>query len=393
MKSRTAARAIASASRPTTRSLTPIIARYESTSAPASAGQASTSSNWQPVLPAGQNAAYDAALAFLDEHKTKSTARLNALRAQTPRTPEVESEIRHLEVSSLVNDPATRRLFRETAGKGLMDRPVMRHLAQRRWEREGGLDRLMQRVEQMGVVPDLVGGIRGSLPIRFSTSASASGEGEVEPGSIQPPSSFKSAPQLRAQLLDPAHEGQYTLLVVDPDSPNYAAQSFAERIHYFKSDIPLTVTSGEVDLFSSSAEGTEVLSWEPPLPPRGSGVHRYVFLLLRQPNAATTGAGPTERQSEITVRALVEEQGYTLSAVSLFRSKWTPGENTYIENTHREVHNGAEVPVFEKPPKELRYGMPLNKKSMEREQLREEAWNRALSDIVGEAGEIKVEKA
>jgi large subunit ribosomal protein L35 len=261
----------------------------------------------------------------------------------------------------------------------------MRHLAQRKWEKEGGLDRLMQRVEQMGVVPDLVGGIRGSSPIYFSTSV---GEGEVEPGSVQLPSAFSRPPSLNVQILDDsAKEGLYTLLVVDADAPNYETQSYTQRLHYYKSDISLNYTTGEKDLFDSGI-GKEVLGWESPLPPRGSGVHRYVFLVLRQPSSSITAP---EQRENFDVRSLIE-QGAEITALTLFRSKWTKEENTYVEETYREVH-GVEVPVFEKAPKELRYGMPLSKKSMERERLREEAWEQALGDIVGENGEVKVERA
>ena len=378
MKSRTATRTLAAASRPSSRSANLAFCRHESTSSTPS------SSSWQPVVPAGQIPAYDAALAYLNEYKSTTNAEIERLRKQ-PSSSERSARIHQLEVNSLVNDPATRREFRETGGNGSMDRPVMRHLAQKKWEKEGGLDRLMQRVEQMGVVPDLVGGIRGSAPIAFSTSTS---EGEVEPGSVQLPSSFAQPPKLNVQILDDsAREGLYTLLVVDADAPNYETQSFGQRLHYYKSDMALDFTTGEQDLFASGI-GKEVLGWEAPLPPRGSAVHRYVFLLLRQ--SATSPAAPSER-ADFDVRSLLD-QGAEITALTLFRSKWTKEENAYIEEKYREVH-GAEVPVFEKAPKELRYGMPLNKKSMERERIREEAWEQALRDTVGENGEVKVERA
>ena len=377
MKSRTTTRTLAAVSRPAIRPATLGFSRYESTSS------APSSSTWQPVVPAGQIPAYDAALAYLNDYKSTTNSEIERLRKQ-PSTPERSARIRHLEVSSLVNDPATRREFRETGGKGSMDRPVMRHLAQKKWEKEGGLDRLMQRVEQMGVVPDLVGGIRGSAPITFSTSTS---EGEVEPGSFQLPSSFAQPPKLNVQILnDGASEGLYTLLVVDADAPNYETQSYAQRLHYYKSDIALDYTTGEQDLFASGV-GKEVLGWEAPLPPRGTANHRYVFLLLRQPS--TSPAAPSDR-ADFDVRSLLE-QGAEITALTLFRSKWTKEENTYIGEKYREVH-GVDVPVFEKAPKELRYGMPLNKKSMERERIREEAWEQALRDTVGENGELKVER-
>lgn len=246
----------------------------------------------------------------------------------------------------------------------------------------------MQRVEQLGVVPDLLGGISGSSPIRFTTSEHGEGEVEVEPGSHQLPSSFRTPPTLNVQILDDIEEALYTLLVVDPDSPNHETQSFGQRLHYAKTDIKLTPTqSGQVDLFTGGS-GNEILSWEPPLPARGSGTHRYVFFLLRQSSSQSSIASGIERTG-FELRQLLE-QGSQVAAVTLFRSKWSLDENEYIENTYREVH-GTEVPVFEKAPKELKYGMPLSKKGMEREQLREEAWNKALSDIVGDEGEVKVE--
>ncbi len=120
---------------------------------------------WQPVLPKGTNAAYDAALAFLSAHTSALTTRADALRRELEALPAdadaaargaAQHAVDAALASARVNDPATRwrfeRLVRaEQAGEGvegaeaLRADPVLRMLANERWRTEGGLDLLVSR--------------------------------------------------------------------------------------------------------------------------------------------------------------------------------------------------------------------------------------------------------
>lgn len=293
-----------------------------------------------------------------------------------------------------MNDPSTRRAFTATKGKGSMDQPVMRHLAERAWKKEGGLDLLMQRVHQLGVIPDLLPELKGSMPLILTGK-----EGIVEPGSIQPASGWDVAPKATLQIFGEGGEGRYTLLVIDTDHPSSETQSFVQRVLYAKSDIKLDVTSGEVDLFH--AEGKEVLGWEAPLPANGTGKHRYVFVVLRQPSSSSSSSSlssSSSSSSDTSPSSAIEERSpfnlrnhlsssslspSDIIAINLIRSEYTPSEAQYLSEKYREIHNG-EMVEYGKPPKEMRFGYPMSANQKRTEKIREEAWDRAVGGLVGE---------
>lgn len=352
------------------------------------------SSSFTSALPAGKSKAYDLSLAYIREHQASVLSKLKKLRAQ-PSTPETVAAITRLEVSAFLNDPVVRREFAETDGRAHMDKPVMRYMREKKWKKEGGLDLLMQRVYQMNVVEDLTGPLSGSAEVSI-----ASADATIEPGSVQAASLFEQPPKMLVQLYEqpatptaeqPNPTGLFTLLVIDPDSPEYETQSFSQRIHYAKTDIPLSVLSGQTDLFTLT-EGNEVLSWEPPAPPRGSGKHRYVFVLLRQTAAQplTIGASGLARE-QFDLRAFAAEQGLAVEAITLIRSAWTKDDLKYISETY-EKHRGEACPIYEKPPKELRYGYPMSSKQVKKEERREQAWERMFDELeIGLSGEEGIE--
>ncbi|WVF67337.1 hypothetical protein IAT40_002089 [Kwoniella sp. CBS 6097] len=378
---------------------TTLFARAASTSSstPASSSASSSSSSWEPAIPAGTSPAYDAALSFLSEHQEATLLKLRRLQSKVDSSnpesnPELLRRIDQLEVDAYANDPAIRRVFRETGGKGEMDKTIYRWLAEQKWKKEGGLDLLMQRVLQMNVVPDLLPEIPPTAPLALTLNGSY-----IEPGSVQKPSIFQNPPSLKSQIFHhpsypttstPNPEALHTLLVIDPDSPSHETHSFAQRSHYLKTDIPLSVTSGEVDLFDSSV-GSEVLKWEPPAPEQGTPKHRYIFLLFRQSSSATSSSNSREN---FDLRGYMSERGLTASdlvGINMFRSAWSAEEDQFINSVfveHRGVEGGA--PVFGKVPKEVKYGYPMSAKRQRIEEAREEAWEKAVSELKGLAEDV-----
>lgn len=350
-----------------------LFARAESTSAP--------SSSFKPALPAGQDPAYDLALEYIAQQTAKKQAHVEALLAKAGAnpTPEQAQRIARLQAEALIDDPATRREFAETGGKGQMDRPIMRHLARQAWQRAGELDLVMQRVFQLGIVPDLLPDVspRGALRI-----------GEIEAGTILPPSELANPPKVSLQFFDQPPgvsplapvdtEALYTLLIVDADIPNHETASYDQRLLYAKSDIPLSILSGEVDLMTGP--GNEFASYEPPLPCFGAGKHRIAFFVLAQNGKAGT---MSSERAQFNLRAFLE--GASLSAkdvvaASVLRTEWIKQDKRYVNEAYERVH-GVPAPVYGKPPKEVRFGYPLSAKAQRVADARAAAWDEAIANL------------
>ncbi|KAK4683922.1 large subunit ribosomal protein L35, partial [Tremellales sp. Uapishka_1] len=322
----------------------------------------STASTWEPALAPGVNPAYDAALSYLAQHQSDTLAKLSQL--PDPSSPEAQQ----LEIEAYINDPAIRRRFRETNGRGEMDKVVMRSLAESSWRKQGGLDLLMQRVHQLGVVPDLLPEITSTSPLTVSSTS------EIEPGSFVAPSTFASPPRLTFQPFSDTTPSLHTLLVIDLDSPSHETQSYTERVHYLKSDIPLSALSGDLDLFASASGGTEHLSWEPLAPAQGSGKHRYVFIVLQ--HASPSSSKPTSREN-FSLRTFIEETSAVPAGITLVRAKYSAEEEAYIDKVYSE-YRGGPAPVYGKSPKEMRYGYPMSSKALRADGIRNDAWEKML---------------
>jgi large subunit ribosomal protein L35 len=348
------------------------------------ASSSASAAAFEPALAPGAEPAYDLALSYLEEQNAASRARVEELKKAAGAAPSAEEvkRINRAEIDAWVNDPATRRAFRQSAGKGQMDKAVIRHLAERAWKKDGELDLIMQRVNQLGVVPDLLPDHKPIAAIRLATSEAA-----IEAGSVNPSTAFVSPPELRVQLFShpstpsdatPVPEGLYTLLVVDPDSPSHETQSFTQRLHFAKIDIPLSVNSGEVNLFT--AAGQELVTYEPPAPANGSGTHRYAFVVIKQ---GASAAASTPARDNFDLRTYLSERSLSASdvvAVTLARSEWTKETSEHIDAMYR-AHRGGPAPEYGKAPKELRYGYPLSAKAQRADAIRQAAFDNVLSEL------------
>lgn len=92
----------------------------------------------------------------------------------------------------------------------------------------------------------------------------------------------RSKPEIRYETNKP--NAFYTLMMVDPDIP-LKSTKFDFWNHYMVTNIP----------GNKVAEGQVLADWIPSAPPADTGIHRYIWLLMEQPN------GKTDFSSEATL--------------------------------------------------------------------------------------------
>ncbi|SCU99031.1 LAME_0G01552g1_1 [Lachancea meyersii CBS 8951] len=87
----------------------------------------------------------------------------------------------------------------------------------------------------------------------------------------------------------------FTLVITDPDAPSRTDKKWSEFCHYVETDIRLPFeyshnTSSTVPDFVASelSNGKPLLDYIGPAPPSGTGKHRYVFLLYKQPGDSSS---------------------------------------------------------------------------------------------------------
>ncbi|GAA5908745.1 hypothetical protein JCM6882_008194 [Rhodosporidiobolus microsporus] len=295
-----------------------------------SAAPAASTSSYTPPLKAGVLPAYDEAVAFIARDREDKLKQLEDLKKQGAD----QAALDKLEVEAWANDPETR--WRAKNGQGDLSKPVYRQLAQRAWRTQGDLAILMQRVTQMHVTPDLLPSISPVADVRIHVGGEA-----IEPGSFAKPGQTREGIEVSAQVYHP-EERLYTLLVVDPDVPDEANQSFTSFAHLLIPNISLSAASPST-LPLSSAPST--LPFVPPHPQNGTPYHRYTVLLLEQSSSLSLDAASIERRG-FSTREFVKEHGLKAAGVSFFRQVWDKD----VSKIYEEVLNIPE-PRFGRPPK------------------------------------------
>jgi len=102
----------------------------------------------------------------------------------------------------------------------------------------------------------------------------------LAPGDSLAVSEAKKIPSIR--LEEASKEQLFTVAMVDPDAPSRKNPRAAQWLHWI-----LTNVEGERLISGQDLMGEEVTAYAGPSPPKGSGPHRYVFLVWQQQQAVS----------------------------------------------------------------------------------------------------------
>ncbi|XP_046386495.1 protein D3-like [Ischnura elegans] len=126
----------------------------------------------------------------------------------------------------------------------------------------------LSKMEQHGVVPDVIDTVpQGVLQVSY-------GSNNVNLGNELTPTQVKDIPTV---TWDAEGDAFYTLCMTDPDAPSRQDPKFREWHHWLVGNIP----------GSDIAAGENLSEYVGSGPPKGTGLHRYVFLLYKQPKKLT----------------------------------------------------------------------------------------------------------
>jgi len=113
---------------------------------------------------------------------------------------------------------------------------------------------------------------------------------------------------IKPQISDLPLQGCYTLIVVDPDAgkqtPNDPRPGNSDR--YYLHWLVVNISGG------SLSSGRQIVQFQKPTPPPGTGKHEYKFLLFSQPCGLTHGLDAPESLSNWSLQQFVESKGLTL---------------------------------------------------------------------------------
>ncbi|KAL0100000.1 hypothetical protein PUN28_019467 [Cardiocondyla obscurior] len=128
---------------------------------------------------------------------------------------------------------------------------------------------MAQALQTHEVIPDVVDKVpAGVLNVTYPKNLT------VEIGKVLTPTQVKDEPTVQ---WDGEANAFYTLCMTDPDAPSRKEPKFREWHHWLVGNIP----------GSDVSKGDTLSEYVGSGPPEGTGLHRYVFLLYKQPGKLT----------------------------------------------------------------------------------------------------------
>lgn len=199
------------------------------------------------------------------------------------------------------------------------EQPVYRLLGRQHWESYGQM-LLMQRLETLSVIPDTLPTLvpRSEVNIRFPFSTGINKW--VEPGEILSTNVTSLPPAFKVQeyeLVDP--NTQYTILVVNPDEPNLASDSFTTTLCYGLTNIKISYNDNLID--SRKFDQSNVLmDYLPPVPEKNAGNQRFAVWVFRQRHPLES-LSPLSRE-DFDIRSFAKTQGLIPVGAHTWRNHW-----------------------------------------------------------------------
>ncbi len=233
-----------------------------------------------------------------------------------------------------------------------MNRPIYRHLAQRKWA-EYNQKIQIQRISQFHLVPDILSHLSPSADISIGF-----GRRKIPPGSIVDSRISEQHPRLRVQVFDKGKR-LVSIAIVDPDVPDEANDSFRTRCHFLAVNVPLAPDAPSIPLHYLKPSKRIALDWLPPYSQKGAPYHRLAIFVLQQPE------GHVIDIEKMKTTKLGRRDGWSLQgfqlwskaspvAATLFRTVWDEGADEvatkagYEEIGREFIRKKSEKNVYKK---------------------------------------------
>ena len=205
---------------------------------------------------------------------------------------------------------------------GDMNKPVCRHLADRKWRSYRRL-LVMQRITQMHIIPDVLPHVDPVTDVTISFRGKT-----AHPGDFVPSTLSEEVPRLHIQCFDRG-ERLVTIAVVDPDVPVVEQDGFKHRCHFLIANVKISPISPVVQLGSLNESAQIIHPWLPPFAQKGSPYHRLAVFVFQQPSTEPLDMDVTKSKAAerdgFSLRAFATRHRLKPVGANLFRSQWDEG--------------------------------------------------------------------
>ncbi|XP_034050397.1 39S ribosomal protein L38, mitochondrial [Thalassophryne amazonica] len=223
------------------------------------------------------------------------------------------------------------------------------------WEKTSGPFHVRRLAEHYGVFRDLFPQAHFVPWVLLRVNYSQDSSVQVHYGNQLMPTEAATAPHVSFE----AEVGSlWTLLLTCPDE--HLLDNEAEYVHWLVGNIP----GGAVH------DGEELCHYLPPFPPRGTGFHRYIYLLFKQDgpinfhqDVRPSPCHSLEHRTFKTVDFYRKHQDYmTPTGLAFFQCQWDASVTDTFHSTlnmREPVFEFIRPPVYHPPQVKYPHGQPL----------------------------------
>ncbi|KAH6649017.1 phosphatidylethanolamine-binding protein [Truncatella angustata] len=241
-------------------------------------------------------------------------------RKKSMRLTSLREYVEELKVLVDINDPVVKRKFED--GLGDFDKPVYRHLAEKKW-RGYPLRLIQQRIDTLNIVPDVLPKFEPTADVQMYFRRN-----KVEPGEILDSRVTENPPRLKVQVFN-AGERLVSVVVMDSDVPNAENDSFERRCHYLAANVPISPNQQSLPLSQVNRESQLVVPWLPAFSQKGAPYHRLsVFVLEQKPGETLDVAKLKElytARDGFSLKSYRDKFALNPIGFNMFRTVWDEG--------------------------------------------------------------------
>ncbi|PSN66257.1 PEBP-like protein [Corynespora cassiicola Philippines] len=246
------------------------------------------------------------------------------VKAKEKRLKSMRNHLNELVVLADINDPIVKKKFED--GEGDMEKPIYRHLADKKWRKYKRLV-LEQRLTQMNVVPDFLPAMDLVADIDL-----AFGRKTIAPGEFVDSLVSEKMPRLNVQTFD-GKKKLVTVVVADGDVPVVEKDGFTFHCHFIASNILISPNETSIPLHRIEHDDRKTedpaarkiaLPWQAPVAHKGAPYHRLAVVVLEQPEGKVLDvpALSQEKRNKFILRSFIDRQKLKPITATLFRTKW-----------------------------------------------------------------------
>ncbi|KAF2087374.1 phosphatidylethanolamine binding protein [Saccharata proteae CBS 121410] len=281
--------------------------------------------------------------------QAQDAAAFGGVQAKETRLKTRTKLLEKLKVLADINDPIVKRKFED--GTGDMNKPVYRHLANRKW-RQYKRKVIVQRIEQYNIVPDYLQKLEPIVDVSIAFDRR-----NVQPGDFVESQISEKPANLNVQVFEKG-ERLVSVVVVDADVPVVESEGFEYRCHFIGANIPIAPTKTAIKLGELSPDSQVALPWLPPTAQKGSPYHRLSVFVLEQKDGQTLDVNAMKERyaddgvKNFKLRSFIDVFKVTPIGFNLFRTQW----DEHMEDVMmRNGIEGADIEFRREPSKKLPY--------------------------------------